>query len=154
MSRSNHPASGFTLIEMLVVVAIAAILVSVASLSIGSVARHDLSDEATRLSLAFEAAEDEAQLRDHPIAWQPVDGGYQFSVRQGGAWHLLRDDLLAPHVWRGVTQVNVALRGVRDTPPYLLFGADAQNWPSTVTLTGPDGHAEVTNAGNGRYDVH
>jgi general secretion pathway protein H len=145
---------GFTLIEVLVVVTIAAILVSVAALSVGTVARHDLGDEATRLALAFEAASDEAQLRDHPIAFQLQDGGYQFAVREDGQWHVLKDDLLAPHRWRGVEHVKLAYQGVREAPSYLLFGADALDWPAIVTLDGPDGEARVEAAGGGRYEVH
>ncbi|MBN3818736.1 prepilin-type N-terminal cleavage/methylation domain-containing protein, partial [Paraburkholderia sp. Se-20369] len=69
--RNALRARGFTLLEMLVVLVIAGLLVSLASLSLTRNPRTDLREEAQRLALLFETAGDEAQVRARPIAWLP-----------------------------------------------------------------------------------
>src|SRR5579864_3929063 len=100
---------GFTLLEMLVVLLIAGLLVSLASLSVTRNPRTELNEEAQRLALLFESAGDEAQVRARPIAWQPLDGGYLFDVHTDDGWRPLRDDLFGPQTWEGgVTGVSIA----------------------------------------------
>ena len=76
----RHRARGFTLLEMLVVLVIAGLLVSLASLSLTRNPRTDLREEAQRIALLFETAGDEAQVRARPIAWQPTAHGFRFDV--------------------------------------------------------------------------
>src|ERR1700754_2516093 len=92
---------GFTLLEMMVVLVIAGLLVSLASLSLSRNPRTDLNEEAQRLALLFESAGDEAQVRARPIVWTPQDGGFRFEVRTDDGWRPLRDDLLGPRRWGG-----------------------------------------------------
>src|SRR5258708_31564343 len=99
--RGDTRAAGFTLLEMLVVLVIAGLLVSLASLQLTRNPRTDLNEEAQRLALLFESAGDEAQVRARPIAWLPLDGGFRFDVRTEDGWRPLRDDLLGPRRWEG-----------------------------------------------------
>src|SRR6478752_8291482 len=104
--------AGFTLLEMLVVLVIAGLLVSLASLQLTRNPRTDLNEEAQRLALLFESAGDEAQVRARPIAWQPFDGGFRFDLRTEDGWRPLRDDLLKPRQWEGgVTGVTIDYPG-------------------------------------------
>jgi len=154
LARSR--AAGFTLLEMLVVLLIAGILVSLASLTLSRNPRTDLNEEAQRLALLFESAGDEAQVRSRPIAWHPVDGGFQFDVRTGDGWRPLRDDLLGPRRWQGgVTGVSISYPGAGDDTQAsrIVFGTEAVDVPVEVTLFSAVGRATIVGTGSGRFEV-
>jgi len=114
VNRSRHilcrpdggHAAGFTLLELLVVLAIMGLCVSL----IGALARPDdralLRVEAERLARLLELAADESQLAGRALAWTSAGSGYQFlaanrdaaSWSQGSVqWRDLRDnDVLRP----------------------------------------------------------
>ena len=146
---------GFTLLEMLVVLVIAGLLVSLASLSLSRNPRTDLNEEAQRLALLFESAGDEAQVRARPIAWQPLDGGFRFDLRTEDGWRPLRDDLLGPRRWEGgVTGVAISYPGSDAQPSRIVFGTEAIDVPVQITLFSAAGSATIVGTGNGRYEVH
>jgi general secretion pathway protein H len=145
---------GFTLLEMLIVLVIAGILVSVASLTVSRNPRTDLNEEAQRLALLFESAGDEAQVRSRPISWQPVDGGYRFDVRTADGWRALHDDLLAPRHWQsGVTGVSIRYAGSDQSASRVVFGLESIDTPVQVTLFSSVGQIDIVGTGNGRYEV-
>lgn len=146
---------GFTLLEMMVVLVIAGLLVSLASVSLTRNPRTDLNEQAQRLALLFESASDEAQVRSRPIAWQPVTGGYRFDVRTADGWRpLLRDDLLRERSWEGgVTDVTIDYPGSDLHPDRLVFGLESIGQAVTVTLYSAAGRATIVGTGNGRYEV-
>jgi general secretion pathway protein H len=149
-------ARGFTLLEMLVVLLIAGLLISLASLTLTRNPRTDLNEEAQRLALLFESAGDEAQVRARPIAWQPVAGGFRFDVRTEDGWRPLRDDLLGPRQWEGgVTGVAITYPGADDDsqPNRLVFGTEAVDVPVQVTLFSAAGRATIVGTGSGRFEV-
>jgi general secretion pathway protein H len=150
MSSQN----GFTLLEMLVVLVIAGLLVSLASLSLTRNPRTDLREQAQRLALLFESAGDEAQVRARPIAWQPLEGGYRFDVHTDDGWRPLRDDLLAPRPWEGgITGVTIDYPGADTHPSRIVFGTESIDAPVQVTLYSAAGSATIVGTGNGRYEV-
>ncbi|QGZ62780.1 GspH/FimT family pseudopilin [Paraburkholderia acidisoli] len=154
--RTPARAAGFTLLEMLVVLLIAGLLVSLASLSLTRNPRTDLNEEAQRLALLFESAGDEAQVRARPIAWQPLSGGFRFDVRTEDGWRPLRDDLLGPRRWDGgVTGVAITYPGGGDDTraSRLVFGTEAVDVPVQVTLYSAAGRATIVGTGTGRYEV-
>jgi general secretion pathway protein H len=148
-------AAGFTLLEMLVVLLIAGLLISLASLSLTRNPRTDLNEEAQRLALLFESAGDEAQVRSQPIAWQPVAGGFRFDIRTEDGWRPLRDDLLGQRRWEGgVTGVAITYPGGDDTHANrLMFGTEAVDEPVQVTLFSAAGQATIVGTGTGRFEV-
>jgi len=148
-------ARGFTLLEMLVVLLIAGLLVSLASLSLTRNPRTDLHEEAQRLALLFESAGDEAQVRARPIAWSPTAHGFRFDEETGDGWRPLRDDLLGPRQWEGgVTGVAISYPGGDDTQANrLIFGTEAVDVPVQVTLFSAAGRATIVGTGTGRYEV-
>jgi general secretion pathway protein H len=139
---------------MLVVLVIAGLLVSLASLQLTRNPRTDLNEEAQRLALLFESAGDEAQVRARPIAWQPIDGGFRFDIRTEDGWRPLRDELLRPRQWEGgVTGVSIQFLDSDKTAGRLVFGTEAIDSPMEITLFSAVGRVTIVGSGNGRYQV-
>ncbi|AZQ49567.1 GspH/FimT family pseudopilin [Burkholderia cenocepacia] len=151
---ARRRARGFTLLEMLVVLVIAGLLVSLASLSLTRNPRTDLREEAQRIALLFETAGDEAQVRARPIAWQPTAHGFQFDVSSPDGWRTLRDDLLRPRDWDGgVTGADIDYPGSDTRANRVVFGTESIDTPVRVTLHSAAGSATIVGTGNGRYEV-
>lgn len=66
---------GFTLIELMVVVALIAIGIAVTSLALRDPTRDQLEREATRLAALLEMARAEARATALPVNWQPLPSG-------------------------------------------------------------------------------
>ncbi|GAB2916137.1 GspH/FimT family pseudopilin [Paraburkholderia jirisanensis] len=146
---------GFTLLEMLVVLMIAGILLAAVALVPTRNRRSDLNEEAQRLATMLESADDEAQVRSAPIAWQPVNGGYEFLQRvAGGAWRPMTDDLLKPHRWgTDVTGVAIRYAGSGESTSRVIFGDESVNVPVTVTLISGQEELKVVSTGVGNFAV-
>ncbi|KVQ98391.1 GspH/FimT family pseudopilin [Burkholderia ubonensis] len=148
------PQRGFTLLEMLVVLVIAGLLVSLASLSLTRNPHTDLREEAQRLALLFETAGDEAQVRARPIAWQPTARGFRFDMSTADGWRTLRDDLLRPRDWDGgVTGADIDYPGSDTRVDRVVFGTESIDMPVRVTLRSTVGSVTIVGTGNGRYEV-
>jgi general secretion pathway protein H len=69
--RRLHPACGFTLLELLIVITLIAIASSVASLALRDPDATRLEREATRLAALFEAARAQSRALGVPVLWRP-----------------------------------------------------------------------------------
>ena len=89
----RHDMSGFTLLELLVVVLIMGILVGTISAKLQPDNRDVLRVEAERLSQLLELASQEARVAGTSIVWTSDGLRYKF-WRQGGddVWSEIRDD--------------------------------------------------------------
>lgn len=147
-------ARGFTLLEMLMVLVIGGLLVGLASLSLSHNAHGALDEQGQRLALAFETAGDEAQLRNAPINWEPVNGGYRFLVREGRRWRALNDDVLGGARWMtGVTGVAIRYPGVSQAVRTLQFSTESIGDAVSVTLYSDNGAVTISTNGDGHFVV-
>lgn len=90
---------GFTLIEMLVVVAIIGVLTTAVALTIRSDPRREAVADAQRLALLLEAAQIEAQAGRRQLAWSASPDGYGFWEAESNPdeerhWQPIADDAI------------------------------------------------------------
>lgn len=71
-SRARRGAAGFTLLELMVVLAIIGVAIGVASLALRDPATTRLEQEAARLIALFEAARAEARASGIATRWEPL----------------------------------------------------------------------------------
>ena len=132
-------ASGFTLVEILVVLAIVAIASTGAWLAWRGGDGPTLAREAQRFAGAVEYAAARAQWR-HEDLGVAVDGaGFRFWQRDAarGAWvPLADDDALAPHAWPEGMSLVAASRAGRavDAATLVAFRANGRNDPASFVL--------------------
>jgi general secretion pathway protein H len=69
--RSPGAARGFTLVELLVVMAIVAVGLGLVALALPDGEQARLDEEAERLAALFEAARAESRVSGAPVYWQP-----------------------------------------------------------------------------------
>lgn len=85
-------ARGFSLLELLVVMAIIGLTLGMVSFSASQSAQKDLQNDAQRISLLLQLARDEAIVRDRPVAFEADDNHYDFLVKNDKDWEPISDD--------------------------------------------------------------
>jgi general secretion pathway protein H len=90
-------SSGFTLIEILVVVVILGVIVATATLAVGVLGRdRELEDEARRFAAIIEQSREEAELQGRDIGIRLAQPSYEFFQYDGRRehWRPISDDSL------------------------------------------------------------
>jgi general secretion pathway protein H len=146
--------SGFTLLEVLVVVVILAVLVSLVTVRIAPDARQSLREEATRLAAVLGHAHDEAIVTGAAFAWQPDANGYRFVRRDPDrVWRTVDGDaaLRARTFTTGVqlAAVETPEHTTNATPAIVISPAGASG-PFRITLALDEHRVRVSSDGNGR----
>lgn len=76
--REGAVPAGFTLLELLVVVAIIAIASAGVSFAVRDAAGASLDREAQRLAALLEAGRAQSRLGGQPVTWRAVEGAFRF----------------------------------------------------------------------------
>ena len=84
--------SGFTLIEIVVVVFIIGITITFASLSVSQHSDRYIEEEAKRLHHLIRLASEEAVFRSQEFSLLLTSTGYKFASLQGPKWERITDD--------------------------------------------------------------
>ena len=139
----RHPSLGFTLLELLVVVAIMAMATAGVSLAMRDNAQTALEREAQRLAVLFESARAQSRASGLGVYWRTTPEGFRFEGLPAGA---LPDRWLSPGTTASVrsgqtTADNAAPALAVQLGPEPIVGAQ------TVDLFSPpqsDGQASGT----------
>ena len=145
-SRSSQ-ASGFTLLEILVVVAILAIAAGLVVASVDRDERGTLDREARRFAGALDYAARRAQLRHETLGVSVDDRAWRFWLRSDGRWRALSDDEpLAPRVMPDAFSAQaVSFAGQPIAPQTIVpLRASGRNEPYAFRLASPSLEAIVT----------
>lgn len=141
---------GFTLIEVLIVVAIVGVVGSIIALSSRSAPSRLLEAEADRLIQLLSMARDEAELSGQPLALTFSTEGYVFQKRdRRGRWHPFSDDLLRPRQW------PFQVAGLRLEPGSpgnkLYFEPAGRMLPFTLSIETAEQRVAISGDALGRY---
>jgi general secretion pathway protein H len=109
--KEPTPISGFTLMEILVVLLLVGIIITMSTLSINTtgVARQ-VEEETIRFANLLDLASQEAILQAKEIGVSLQEEGYRFYVFDNQHWRLVKEDeLLRPHQFLIGLQVEVLI---------------------------------------------
>ncbi|HVV96836.1 MAG TPA: GspH/FimT family pseudopilin [Rhodanobacteraceae bacterium] len=134
--------SGFSLIELLVVVAIVAVVALAVTLSIGGSADRQLRREAERFDALVGQACAEAELGGREIGIVVGSDGYAFRRLSGSDWQdIATDGVLRPRRWIEGLDPELAREGRRvelfapgDGAPQLVCFSSGELTPFVLTL--------------------
>ena len=127
--------SGFTLVEMLVVVIVVALGAGLVALQLGHETSAGLRQESERLRSALEHAAQLAQWRREPLVWEGDAFGYRFlRPDPKAAWREDADPELVHHPLPGTMHLRAI--GPAGTPSTLrvLFRASGRNDPFAIMV--------------------
>jgi general secretion pathway protein H len=154
--RQRQRASGFTLVEMMVVMVIIGITLGLVSLNAIPSPQQHLQSEASRLALLLQLARDEAIVRNRLVAFEADDMQYRFIVRNETRWDpIVDDDLLRQREFKEgpltlLMDPNTTLPGA---PLRITFGREPVDKPFLLTMTAGTAHVAIRADGIGHFVV-
>ncbi len=152
MAKLNRfKVRGFTLLELLVVLVIAAVMTAMISMAVASSPGRDLRFEAERLSQLLALAREEAQVRGKAIRFEASVESYRFLSLLDREWQPIPNEPdLRERRWEQPTQLVLARR---DNRAYIEFGRDSVDSPFTIKLTRDGANVSINANGLGSFVV-
>ena len=137
---------GYTLLELLIVIAIIGIAAGAVTFSMRGHDSRQLAEEGERLAALFRMAQSDARVAGRPIRWQANLSGYRFSAL-GSDPAPMAEELARERRWPFEVR-RVAM-------PELVFGREPLREPAQVEITtsGPVLSLSLDAMGNARVSV-
>ena len=110
MPRNGFTPNGFTLVEMMIVIAVMALLAGVVVMTVGAPGNAP-SDAASRFASRLAAARDQAILTGRPVSAWVSPSGYGFDQLSEGHWQPLTRKPFDGADWGPGMSVDVASAG-------------------------------------------
>jgi general secretion pathway protein H len=143
--------NGFTLVELMVVIALMAVAAGVVALTVGSHG-SGATDTATRFASRLAAARDQAILSGRPISAWATASGYGFDQLRGGHWERLTTKPFDGADWgHGMAVSFVGADGARARVRFDSLGMADR--PMALRLSQDGRTADVRVAANGDVTV-
>lgn len=151
VSPRSRASRGFTLIEILVAIVIAAVALAMVSINGLPGARQTLRYEADRLAQLLVLAREESQLRGAPIRLEADDLRFRFIIYRDRQWRPVLDDPdLRERPWQQPTRLLVARP---DGRAVVEFGRDSVDAPFRITLARDGETVAILANGLGAFEV-
>jgi general secretion pathway protein H len=155
-TNAGRKVSGFTLVELMVVMVIIGLTLGLATLNAIPSPRQDLQKEAQRIALLLQLARDEAIVRNQLVTFEADPQHYHFLVRNETRWDpITNDDLLRERSFK-----NAPLQLLLDppsagtaTPLRITFGREPVDKPFVLTLVAGDNSVAIRADGVGHFTV-
>ena len=148
--------SGFTLLELLVVLVIMGIMLGAVSLNAVESVHQRLQTDAQRVSLLLQLAREEAIVRNRQTAFEVLEQGYQFLVLNDNKWEKITDlDTLRGRPFTfPETQVSIlSADPVRSETLRIVFGREPVGRPFTMILRVGNDQVAINADGVGHFVV-
>jgi general secretion pathway protein H len=155
-AKALRRRSGFTLVELMVVMVIIGITLGLATLNAMPSPRQDLQKEAQRIALLLQLARDEAIVRNRLVTFEADPQRYHFLVRNETRWDpIVGDDMLREREFK-----NAPLQLVLEPPSAgaanplrITFGREPVDKPFVLTLASGDDSVAIRADGVGHFTV-
>ena len=138
MKKNNH---GFTLIEIMVVIVIAAVLIGAVALSFPPVGDKLLKENADRFAALISLAQDEAILQSSELAVEITPEGYSFYRNDDNAWATFDDPPFFKRKLPSEINTKMYLDGIsidledrQDDKPQVVILSSGEMTPFIYTL--------------------
>ena len=154
--RPSCRASGFTLLELLVVLVVMGIMLGMVSINAIPNKKQDLLGDAQRIALLLQLAREEAIVRNRPVAFELDSEQFRFYVRGDTSWQLLNDnDLFRERSFKRspliITMLPVTAQA--SLPMKIVFGREPVDKPFNLILTYEDASVSILADGLGHFSV-
>ena len=145
--------SGFTLIEIMVVLLIVAIMIGMVGINLQRGDNNRVQEEADRIVILLQAAREEAILQGQVFAVQFTKNGYRFlRLSNKGKLELIeKDDVLSPRSLQDGVTLSFTLDGVAaDTEAGLILDPSGSFTPFVLTLRAGEAAWQALGLANGK----
>jgi len=148
--------TGFTLLELLVVLVVVGVMLGLVTLNALPNKQQTLQKDAQRVALLLELAREEAIVRNSQVAFEVDSDGYRFYVRNNNEWKLLTDnDLFRERSFKDSPLVITMNPSQKDMvlPLKIIFGREPVDKAFTLTLSYEGTSVSIHADGVGHFSV-